>query len=236
MSKREADRFVLETQNLGFQHHPYFSNRERLLAFLDGKIEDDASVFDGLKIDTYSEILAPGKLRAERNSLICLAAIVSRTVIEKGVNPEISFSMSDYYINEVEKLNTEREIYALVREMMQQYAKLVREASFHGYSTPVNRAIRYIKGHLAGPCRVKDIAASVKLNRKYFAAIFKAETGSSPAAFIRREKMAAALTLLSPPGRSVAETAETLGYCDSSHFIREFRKVYGKTPGRFIRD
>jgi AraC-like DNA-binding protein len=37
-------------------------------------------------------------------------------------------------------------------------------------------------------------------------------------------------------GTELSETAQLAGFCDQAHPTREFRKVYGVTPGRLMRD
>jgi AraC family transcriptional activator of pyochelin receptor len=34
---------------------------------------------------------------------------------------------------------------------------------------------------------------------------------------------------------SITEISHQLGYSDASHFVREFSRQYGTTPGRFAR-
>ena len=46
--------------------------------------------------------------------------------------------------------------------------------------------------------------------------------------------MKEAATLLLQMGESISDIAQALGYCNSSHFIRTFKAVYGVTPKQFV--
>ncbi|MDR3275858.1 MAG: AraC family transcriptional regulator [Treponema sp.] len=209
-------------------------DKEKLTAFFEGNKE--LILLDDLDIATYADVLAPDRQRALKNSLICFIAVISRSAIENGLDVEESFSLSDYYINEVEKQQNERQLQRLLQELSQHYAELVRAIASHpNYSSPVVRAIRYILHHIQEPCRVSEVAASVSLNPQYMATLFKNETGLEPSSYIRQRKMKIAIELLTLPSNSIIQIAEALGYCDSSHFIREFKKVYGLSPRRFIK-
>lgn len=61
--------------------------------------------------------------------------------------------------------------------------------------------------------------------------------GESVMAYIRRRRLEEArLALTAPSGRlSVTELAARWQFADSSHFIRAFKKHYGRTPTDYAR-
>ena len=72
------------------------------------------------------------------------------------------------------------------------------------------------------------------LSHRRFELQFRQAAGLNPKAWLRVRRFQAAVKALAarealPP----AELANTLGYSDQSHFIREFRAMAGLTPGRF---
>ncbi|MDF2663743.1 MAG: two-component system response regulator, partial [Paenibacillus sp.] len=60
--------------------------------------------------------------------------------------------------------------------------------------------------------------------------MFKQAVGQSFTDYVMVRKMERAKSLLIA-GSSVSEAALQLGYKDTSHFIRVFRKYWGVTPG-----
>lgn len=91
-------------------------------------------LLEQLTLYTYADVLGPNRLRAMKNGLICAIALLSRTVINYGVDSEQSFALSDYYITEVEKQNTEEGLNALLHELLNHYAEMVHNETYRTYS------------------------------------------------------------------------------------------------------
>ena len=233
MSKQKAREFVRKTQLSGYRHHSFELEHKLSNYLLKGR--GNSSLKDELTIDTYEDILAPERPRAIKNSLICFLAIMSRSVISKGVDPERSFSLSDYYINEIEQKRTKQELHSLLGEIVDEYRTLLQETELPSCSLTVRRAIQYINGHIYGQCNVQEMAKAIGYNPQYLSTIFKVETGETPIAYIRRKKMAEAISMLMEESCPVNEVAEALGYCNTSYFIREFKRLYGKTPKQYTK-
>ncbi|MCR2051129.1 AraC family transcriptional regulator [Acetatifactor muris] len=233
MSKnKEMNQFVRDSILSGYRHHSFSVERELSDFYLKG--HGDSSLENILHLDTYAEILASDRIRALKNTLICLITVISRSSIRNGADSEISFSMSDFFINEVEKQKSEEDLQILLKEILKRFRELVDETQHQKNPYPVAKAIQYINAHLYGSCTVEGTAGFTGCNPKYLAALFRRELGLSPREYIRREKMKKALTLLVHDRLSVNETADILGYCNASHFIKEFKRFYGKTPRKYI--
>jgi len=217
-----------ETLLSGYRHHPFSLEQELSNLLLKG--QGDSSIEEALSLETYADVLGPDRLRAAKNALICFVAVVSRSVISKGVDSEKSFSISDYYINCIEKKDSIPALETLLERIKTDFRSLAKEAAQAHYSLPVQRAIAYIKSHVYGNCRVDEIARTVGYNPQYLATVFKEETGSSPLAYIREQKMKEARELLLRKNYKIYEIAHSLGYCNASYFIREFKRFWGMTP------
>ena len=55
----------------------------------------------------------------------------------------------------------------------------------------------------------------------------------APTQYLRKLRMERALELLETSLLSIKEIAAKVGYNDSSHFMREFKKSYGSTPSQY---
>jgi AraC-like DNA-binding protein len=62
---------------------------------------------------------------------------------------------------------------------------------------------------------------------------FRAVTGESPAAWLRRRRLERARLLLESSRLSVAEIAFEVGFSSVSHFVHTFRQEYGAPPHAF---
>ncbi len=97
----------------------------------------------------------------------------------------------------------------------------------------VMRAIEYIEHHLGEPVSVAELAAAACMSRFHLARLFRASTGASPMAYLRRRRIEQAQVLLRRGGRKVSEIASDLCFFDQSHFVRSFRQATGCTPRSF---
>ncbi len=233
MRKKDIRLVIRQTELSGYKHHSFDIEKQISDYYLIG--EGDSSVANVLQLETYADILGPERLRAVKNSLICLVAVTCRSAIAKGVAAEHSFSLSDYFINEIEKKKALAELSELKDSIFQEYRRLIAEAQNQTKSLPVTKALRYIESHLYGNCNVNDIAAAVKRNPQYLSVLFKKELNCSPSQYIKSRKLEEACGLLKG-GFSVSEAADALGFCNASYFIREFKRFYGRTPMEYCRE
>ncbi|MBA3709413.1 MAG: helix-turn-helix transcriptional regulator [Planctomycetes bacterium] len=98
----------------------------------------------------------------------------------------------------------------------------------------VARGIEYIARNLHLALSLHDVAAHVRCNSQYFARIFKASTGSSVGAYIRRRKMAVARQALLASGMTAATVAASVGYRDPLFFSRQFKIEVGVSPRDYV--
>ena len=75
-----------------------------------------------------------------------------------------------------------------------------------------------------------EMAESVDLSPPYFCYLFKSITGSPPARYLKSLRLQHAAKLLTTTFLSVKEIAKRAGCTDESHFLRDFKRMYGKTP------
>lgn len=228
MAKLAAMRAARKAMLSGYRHHSRTSVRDMMAAMMKGR--NSTTLMRELSLDTYADVLAPTRLRAMQNGLICLITVISRAAIDHGVENELAFALSDYYVNEVELQATKAQLEALMAEVIEHYLELVQEEQQRSYSLPVIRAVRYISLHLYEACPIGQVAAHVGLNPQYFAVLFKKEVGCAPSQYVAQKKLDEAQYLLKQTDMSVTEVSEALGYCNPSHFIRVHKKHTGTTP------
>jgi AraC-like DNA-binding protein len=97
----------------------------------------------------------------------------------------------------------------------------------------IQKAMRYINRHYAEGITVKKLASRAGLNAAYFGALFKQVTGLTVNRYIALTRVQNAKELLQSGVCTVAEVAESCGYCDVFHFYKQFKAFTGISPSRY---
>lgn len=90
----------------------------------------------------------------------------------------------------------------------------------------------YIEKNLTSAPRTAELAALLELEQNYFIDLFSKTVGIPPAKFIHKRRMEIASSLIMT-GLALKEIAQKLGYYDSPHFCRVFKKSMGLTPRQY---
>ena len=96
----------------------------------------------------------------------------------------------------------------------------------------VRRATDMINTGYMGAISVETVSATLRLDRRYLSRIFKARMGVSVKEYIIAVRMDRAKEHLSS-GKSVALTAELVGYGDAFNFSKMFKKHTGMSPREY---
>ncbi len=83
---------------------------------------------------------------------------------------------------------------------------------------------------------IPEMAKMLSLSPSRFYSIYKDEFGVSPTNDIIDARIHTAKIYLSTGDYSVGQVAEMLGYSNIYHFIRQFTKIVGLSPGRFSKN
>lgn len=77
-----------------------------------------------------------------------------------------------------------------------------------------------------------DLAEHARLSPRRFRRLFRAETGTTPARFLKSLRMQQAKDLLENTFLATREILRRVGLSSESHFARDFKRHYGVTPGQ----
>ena len=95
------------------------------------------------------------------------------------------------------------------------------------------RAISLVNSKFNRDIDFNALAETLNLSPSRLRHLFKAETGMSFRKYLRVVRMRQAKHLLESSLLSVNEIAEQVGIGDNSHFVREFEKQHGISPGKY---
>ena len=97
------------------------------------------------------------------------------------------------------------------------------------------RVAAYIDEHIGTPFKAGDLATLVQLSTAHFFRAFKASFGTTPAAYVMRQRIRFAQDLMVSTGYPLSRVALECGMCDQSHLCRAFRRLVGNTPTQWRR-
>ena len=177
-------------------------------------------------------ILADNSLRNVKNLVISLIAVICRAANRGGAVPQVSFQLSDLYIQNTEKANTEEEAIRLIPDILVDFTTLVDKSKpmTNRSYTDMDQVIEYIRDHTGYPLSVSFVASIFGYNSDYLSSKFKKETGINLSAFINETKLEEARRLLEYTDKPVYEISEFLYFSNQSYFQNLFKKEYGITP------
>ena len=218
-------------QDLFFHHTPTLEknflkcikegNKEKLLQYL-------AAPEDG----EYG-VLSDNPLRSKKNFLICCVTIATRAAIDGGLEPEVAYSLSDSYIQNIEYLYDVKDLQILENTMYCDFADNVSRANKLKYSKTIITCQNYISNHLYQEISLSEIAQFIGLTPKYLSTLFNKEVGITLSEYIQNKRIEESKHLLSSSTHSILDIATWIGFHDQSHFTRIFKKITGTTPKKF---
>lgn len=100
----------------------------------------------------------------------------------------------------------------------------------------VNAAKTYLETEYMRGVSVEELARRLNLDRSYFSALFKRETGKSPMQYLTAYRLEKGAQLMTEHGQSPGEAAASTGYTDVFGFSRMFKKQFGCSPTQYVRE
>lgn len=173
------------------------------------------------------------QLRSVKNLTIAGITLATRSAIDGGLIPDVSYTLSDLFIQKLEELNDYNAVMQFFEYALLEFTERVQKGKKHKYSKPINTCQNYIYTHLYENISLSDLADLVEMNPQYLSHLFKKEVGISIIEFIQQAKVDEAKTLLSYTKHSITEISSLLYFHDQSYFIKVFKKFAGVTPNQF---
>jgi len=94
----------------------------------------------------------------------------------------------------------------------------------------VEKIIEIMREDISGELCLSEFAQSVNLSVWRLSHLFKTDVGMPPMRYLRVLRMERARDLLESSFLSVKEIGYRVGLTDESHFVRDFKAIYGLSP------
>ncbi|MED0989842.1 helix-turn-helix domain-containing protein [Bacillus nitratireducens] len=239
MIKLENPDLELSKGRRNFIFHSNLSYERVLLDYVKkGRINKIKDIFDySIVGEAELGLLSKrNRLRSEKNLMITGIALVCRAAIEGGLNNETAFTLSDFYIQQLEELRSLKGILKLMEEAIMDFTNRVHQLNVEKYSATITACQHYIYDHLYDDIKLDHLAQMCHLSPNYLSSLFKKEVGTPLSEYIQRQRVDEAKKLLLLTNYSILDISMWLNFNDQSYFIKIFKKYTGLTPRQFRND
>ena len=97
--------------------------------------------------------------------------------------------------------------------------------------------LSFMKENISQKIAIAQLARIANLSAPHFHARFRDGIGQSPIQHLKQLRLATASKLLiNNINQPLKQIAEETGFCNEFHLSREFRRLFGKSPGAWRRD
>jgi AraC-like DNA-binding protein len=179
-------------------------------------------------------VLSRNPLTNIKYHFVVTAAMLTRYCIEGGLEPELAYRLSDFYILKMDDCTTIQQVADLHHSMVKDFTgKMILQKKRAILSKPVVKCVDYIYSHINERITVQMLADYTGLSANYLSRVFKQNLGISISDYIREKKIEKATQLLRYSDQSIVDIANYLSFSSQSHFIQIFEKFMGLTPKKY---
>jgi len=108
-----------------------------------------------------------------------------------------------------------------------------RPLSIHASDPKVKAALILMEANIEHTLDIEELAAAVGVSRRQLERLFATNASSSPATIYMRVRLERAKLLLRRSTAPLIDIALEVGFENSSHFGRTFKKAFGQTPTKW---
>ena len=140
----------------------------------------------------------------------------------------LNFFISAYENND--KMLMESNLINAMSYLIKSYTNTTK--NYHGLFDDkliVKNSIEYIKDLLDTNISLEELAINSSLSKYHYLRVFKKQMGLTPHQYILTQRVHKAKELILS-GEKLSHIPISVGFNDQSHFIRNFKKIYGYSP------
>lgn len=173
-------------------------------------------------------------LRQAKNEMISYITLICRAAISGGLPSEVSYILSDHYVQQVEEATNPSAAYQCGQNAFDDYVhRVYREKLRNGYSKEVKECMDYIQLHLKEKISLDELTKVVGYNKSYLCSKFHKETGMTIWDCIMDGKIYLARSWLRHTTMSVRDISEALQFQSCSYFCAVFKKIVLCSPTEY---
>jgi AraC-like DNA-binding protein len=221
------------------EHRPYDRIRELYLlqepmlmaAIRRGDRGEARRLINHVLVHIYSA----GEERSDllKGLLLELVVMISRAAVEAGAVQSEVLGMNFRFLTELAGINDDEDLAAWLRKTLEHVMSAIERQEDFTPPLLIGKALDFMRLNLHREISRDETARFAGISPSHFSRLLKERTGRSFTELLRQCRVDLACELLRNTGRTLADIADTCGFCDQSYFTHVFQDIKGMTPKQF---
>lgn len=227
---------TIERKNtLGEKPTPYNAEIRLLSCVQLGDIESLITQLKNLDSLIVMGRMSDDELTQHKYIAVSIITLATRYAIQGGLNENKAYKFSDRVIRTIDKFTDKNEILMCVGLEIEKLTQAVKKNKQQPEFSPhIRNCIKYINENLSEKISVTSAADYCGISADYLSQIFKKEIGENLSAYILRQKLEKAKTLLLK-GMTSKEICIEVGFSSQAYFVTVFKRFYNMTPSEYMK-
>jgi len=171
----------------------------------------------------------------QRGSLIqvyyALMGILQRYISDSGYSVDEVFGKSNTSFV-FGRDSTSEQLFRYARELLKTAVVRVSELTRNSTKLNLDSVREFLKESYARGVTLEETAARFFVTKEYLSKVFKLRFGEGFTEYVTKLRMERALRLMCEYDIAIKDIGPAVGYFDTAHFYRVFKKHFGFTPGQ----
>lgn len=183
-------------------------------------------------LNSTSTNLSNTSLRSEKDFSIIIFEKLSKIAISLGLNILRSYEIRNIFIKKTEQSLTINEVIQVRENAIHFFISETEKIETHQFSSLITSILQYINFNIQKKITIHNLAKLFNMSETKLRSIFKKELKITIQQYIIQQKISEAKILLKS-NFTILEVANQLGFSDSSHFSKMFKKNVGICPKKY---
>ncbi|MBE6610856.1 MAG: helix-turn-helix domain-containing protein [Ruminococcaceae bacterium] len=211
--------------------YPIELERELQTAIVNGDSAAAREYLNRLLGDIFFQ--TNGELAVIKARAADLLVLFAHAAIEGGADSALIFDLTGGYRDELEQFDSLEKLSLWLGSVLNRLVSYVFELGDVKHQDTLHKIIHYIKENYANKITLDDIAEQVFISKYHISRIFNEKMGMSVSAFINKVRVERSRQLLRETDLPIVTIAGMTGFEDQSYFTKQFKLLYGVSPGKF---
>lgn len=212
-----------------FEYTAYIRKEKRVLQYIrTGQRDAVIKLLPTLFSEIY--VLSDYELKRVKIRAYELISMISRAIIDGGMDPHFSLFENEKYIAEIESSLTPEEIFLKLNKIVLEFVDNIFLPNNETHRSLLKDAQKYIKSYFPESITISDIAITVGISESYLSHLFKESFNFTVNDYLTRIRIEAAQEMMKNRELTLKEIASKCGFSSQSYFSKIFKKYFAVGP------